>query len=156
MNTFDRIRLCWRILTKRTSTRAMQNPTDEMDITRKRDIKEMLHVSSTRGHSGFSTTWAAGLLVPLVKFEPIGPLSGELEEWVCIGDGVFQNTRCGRVFRSARLFNGQAYDIEGRVFRGPSGACYISRDSLTPIKFPYIPSTVYVDVNESLQQELAQ
>lgn len=156
MNVMERIKLSWQILTARTPSAAMNHadrelgdPTDEMDVAMKRDIKQMLHVFSSQGHSGFSAAWATSLLVPLIKFEPIRPLTGDPSEWVEVGDGVFQNNRCGRVFKNENLFNGQAYDMEGRVFREPSGACYTSRDSFTPIEFPYTPSTVYVDVTPS-------
>ena len=63
------------------------------------------------------------------------------------GDGVFQNNRCLRVFKDKNRFNGQAYDIEGRIFREPDGGCYTSSDSCVPVTFPYTPKREYVDVD---------
>jgi len=43
---------------------------------------------------------------------------------------------------------GEAYDINGKVFREPSGSCYTSFESRVPVTFPYTPTTEYVDVVE--------
>jgi hypothetical protein len=82
----------------------------------------------------------------LAMFEPIVPLTGEDWEWHEPSPGVFQNIRCSRVFKQADRFNGQAYDIEGRVFREPTGACYTGAESCVPVAFPYTPKTEYVNV----------
>jgi hypothetical protein len=81
----------------------------------------------------------------LLRYEPLGPLTGEPDEWVDHGY-CMQNNRCSHVFKQADRFDGQAYDIQGKVFREPSGACYTCSDSFVPITFPYTPTTVYVDV----------
>jgi len=109
------------------------------------NLLELLAVFSAQGHSGFSAGWCISSFEQLARFKPLGPLTGEPAEWMEIGTGVFQNVRCGRVFRSADRFGGQAYDIEGRVFRDPDGSCCTNSDSHVPITFPYTPTTVIVD-----------
>jgi hypothetical protein len=122
---------------------------DDMQREMNRGLLQMLAVFSAQGHSGFSASYAASVLEKLLRFQPLGPLTGSDEEWFDHGGGMFQNKRCGRVFKQADRFNGQAYDLDGRVFREPSGACYTNRDSMVPITFPYTPKTEYVDVPAS-------
>jgi hypothetical protein len=121
---------------------------DEMQSLMNRQLLQMVAVFSTHGHSGFSASYAVGVLEKLLRYQPLGPLTGGPEEWNEVGDGVYQNRRCSRVFKQADRFNGQAYDLDGRVFREPSGACYTNRDSMVPITFPYTPKTEYVNVPE--------
>jgi hypothetical protein len=83
----------------------------------------------------------------LLAYEPLGPLTGEPDEWNEVGPGVFQNNRCSHVFKDASQFDGQAYDLNAVVFREPNGACFINRDSRKVVTFPYTPKTVYVDVD---------
>jgi len=119
---------------------------DEMNRAMREHILRMIKQFSEEGHSGFSASYALSCLKRLLAWEPLSPLTGADDEWSEVGDGVFQNKRCSRVFKQADRFNGQAYDLDGRVFREPDGACYTSRDSLVPITFPYTPTTEYVDV----------
>lgn len=94
------------------------------------------------GHSGLSASMAMALFEKVARFEPLTPLTGEDDEWTDVGNGVFQNRRCPHVFKE----NGAAYDIEGVIFREPSGACFTSRDSRVPVIFPYVPTREYRDV----------
>lgn len=86
------------------------------------------------------------LFLKCAAYEPIMPLTGEDSEWVNVaeesGYPLWQNARCGRVFK---VGDGQAYDIYGRVFREPNGCGYTNIDSRVPVTFPYTPTTVYVD-----------
>jgi len=109
---------------------------------------ELLQVLADQGHCGGSINYAIETFATLARFKPLGPLTGEASEWMDHGNGVFQNIRCGRVFKQLDRFDGQPYDLNGQVFREPSGACYTNRESMTPIAFPYTPATVYVDVPE--------
>lgn len=102
-------------------------------------LLKLVDVFDAQGHSGSSGAYTISALKRLLAFEPLTPLQGTEEEWLECADGLFQNKRCGRVFRS----NGQAYDIEGIVFREPSGTCYTSWRSRTPVVFPYTPTTVF-------------
>ena len=107
-------------------------------------ILKMIEAFADEGHSGFSAGMAISIFSRLARFEPLSPLTGADDEWTEVGTGVFQNRRCSTVFKDET----GAYDIDGRVFREPSGACYTSRDSRVPVVFPYTPTTEYVDVDE--------
>lgn len=122
---------------------------DEMQLEMNRGLLQLLAVFAAQGHSGFSASYATSMLEKLMRFEPLGPLTGADEEWFDHGDGMFQNMRCGHVFKQADRFDGQAYDLDGRIFREPSGSCYTNRDSMVPITFPYTPKREYVDVPAS-------
>ena len=110
------------------------------------NVLEIAEVFASQGHSGFSAAFCADLLEKVLRHEPLGPLTGEDWEWNEVGLGVFQNNRCGHVFKDVNQFGGQAFDIEGRIFREPDGLCYTHRDSRVPVTFPYTPTREYVDV----------
>lgn len=109
---------------------------------------ELLAVLSHQGHSGGSIGFAIGFFKAMANFEPWGPLTGAESEWTDAFslDGTLQNIRCSHVFKDK---DGQAYDIEGRIFRDPSGSCYTNYDSRVPVTFPYTPKREYVDVEEA-------
>jgi hypothetical protein len=119
---------------------------DEMQEDICKHVLELLKVFSDEGHSGSTAPYTVNMFKKLAMFEPLVPLTGEDWEWNECGNGVFQNKRCSRVFKQADRFNGQAYDIEGKVFREPSGACYTGAESRVPVTFPYTPKTEYVNV----------
>lgn len=107
-----------------------------------KDVLELVRVFADQGHSGMSASFVTQLFGKLARYQPLSPLTGEDDEWNEVGEGVFQNKRCSTVFRE----NGEAYNIDGRVFREPSGVCYTNRDSRVHVSFPYTPTTEYVDV----------
>ena len=106
---------------------------------------KLIKVFADEGHSGFSAGMAVSLFEKLARFEPLSPLTGEDDEWTEVGDGVFQNKRCCHVFKNINENNGQAYDIEGKIFREPDGSCFTSRESRVLVTFPYTPKKEYVD-----------
>lgn len=113
------------------------------------NLLDLLRVMSMQGHSGFSASYLVTTFAELARHQPLCPLTGADEEWFHHGDGVYQNKRCGHVFKQPDVFDGQAYDLDGRIFREPSGATFTSRDSIVPITFPYTPKREYVDVPAS-------
>lgn len=121
---------------------------DEMQADMNRCILQLLAVFSLQANSGFSASYATSVVEKLMRFEPLSPLTGADDEWIDHGNGVFQNRRCSHVFKQPDLFGGQPYDLDGRVFREPSGACYTNWESMVPITFPYTPKREYVDVPE--------
>ena len=152
----DRVCLAWRILrarddntvahARRELAGSLRRTAHEMDRAMATHLIDMVRVFSAEGHSGFSASYAAGMLAPLLRHEPLGPLTGEPEEWTTLdyGDDMqAQNNRCGHVFLRA---DGTAYDTEGVIFREPSGLCFQSALSRVPITFPYTPKRVYADV----------
>ncbi|TGR83311.1 hypothetical protein EN866_34240, partial [Mesorhizobium sp. M2D.F.Ca.ET.223.01.1.1] len=114
-------------------------------------VMKMIEVFMGEGHSGMSAPIAISAFEKVARFQPLTPLTGEDDEWMEI-DGpsegnperavCYQNKRCPHVFKDAD----GPYDIEGRIFREPSGACFTSRDSRVRISFPYVPHHEYVDV----------
>jgi hypothetical protein len=107
-------------------------------------VMKMIKVFAEEGHSGFSAGAAISIFERVARFEPLTPLTGADDEWHEVGSGTFQNVRCSHVFKE----NGQAYDIEGRIFREPNGSCYTSYESRVNVTFPYSPKREYVDVPE--------
>ena len=105
-------------------------------------VMDLVKTFAGEGHSGMSASLAVNLFKQVASFEPLTPLTGEDEEWDDLGDGMYQNNRCSHVFRKG----GEVYDINGRVFCEPNGACFTSLDSRVPVTFPYTPSTEYIDV----------
>lgn len=121
---------------------------DGPDEWMQKNVVELLTVFSRQGHSGSSAACAAALFDKLVRYAPLLPLLGGDDEWMEVGPEVWQNIRCSHVFKEATRFNGQAYDIQGKVFIDADGVCYTSRDSFVLITFPYTPITEYVHVTE--------
>jgi len=113
------------------------------------NVLELLEVFANQGHSGSSAPYCIQMFSKLAMFEPLIPLQGTDDEWNEVSEGVWQNNRCSHVFKQTDRFDGQAYDINGKVFREPSGACYTGRESAVPVTFPYTPKTEYVDVPAS-------
>ena len=119
---------------------------DEMNEAMYDHLIHMVTEFANAGHSGFSASYAISHLEKLLRFEPIGPLTGESHEWNHVADDMWQNNRCGRVFMDSQ---GNAWDIEGRVFvNDADGTAYTSRDSRVFVTFPYTPTTEYIYVNE--------
>jgi hypothetical protein len=116
---------------------------DEMQDDIEKNVLDIVQIFADAGHSGSSGAYTLGILKRVLDFQPITPLTGDDSEWLEVGTGVFQNKRCGRVFRGK---DGKAYDIEGKVFRNADGSCFTSRDSRVYITFPYRPTTEFVDV----------
>lgn len=153
MNYLQRLQLCRRILREPLGNlfahadRELPKPEtdDTMQALMNAQLKELLLVFSTHGHSGSSASYAITILERLLRYAPIGPLKGTPEEWREATTDLLQNRRCSRVFKEKST--GLAYDIAGKVFREPSGACYTSRESRVTVTFPYTPTTVYVDVD---------
>lgn len=126
---------------------------DEMQKAICDHVLTLLDIFAAEGHSGSSAPYAIDLFSKLAKFEPVAPLTGEDWEWEDAGDGVFQNKRCSHVFKQADRFDGQAYDIDGKIFwewwtspeTGEKHKTYYTcRESFVPIVFPYTPVSEYV------------
>lgn len=116
-------------------------------------VMRLLDVFDGEGHSGSSAPYAINMFKQLASFEPIVPLTGEDWEWVEVSDGLFQNKRCGHVFKQPARFDGQAYDGEGIIFWDwcdplegedkPYKSYFTSADSAVPVTFPYTPKREY-------------
>jgi hypothetical protein len=104
-------------------------------------VLTLIETFSEEGHSGMSASIAISVFERVARFEPLTPLTGADDEWYEPTPGTFQNIRCPHVFKE----NGEAYDIEGRIFRDPDGSCFQSKDSRVPVTFPYTPKREYID-----------
>lgn len=153
----DKLALCWRILrstpndldqhaARELPSYVTDDADDQMQKLMNKQLQELVLVFGTHGHSGFSAQFAIAQLKLLLSFKPLRPLTGEDDEWL-VHDmpGCYaQNLRCGSVFKSSK--DGQAYNIDGRIFREPNGGTYTNKDSRVYITFPYNPKSEYVDV----------
>ena len=128
--------------------------TDEMQGMICEHVLELLKVFADEGHSGSTAPYTVNLFKKLAMFEPIAPLTGKDDEWIKHDYGVepsYQNKRRSSVFKDA---NGEAYDIDGKVFwewckrpldedeEGYPGekifkSYYTCRESRVPVTFPY-------------------
>lgn len=117
---------------------------DEMQKSICDGILDIMEVFSKQGHTA---NYTINLLLPLLKFEPLTPLTGEDSEWIAIPGGgsiTYQNKRCSRIFKDAE---GKAFDGEAVVFydvlEDGDKSYFTSSDSHKYIEFPYVPVTEY-------------
>lgn len=99
-------------------------------------VMKAVRLFAIEGHSGMSAGLVNHITSTVCMFKPLTPLTGDDNEWVEVGTGVYQNKRMSSVFKE----NGTAYWIDGRVFRGPSGVTYTSKESRVDIEFPWTPT----------------
>lgn len=74
---------------------------------------EILEKFFDQWDSGGAVHDVAPVLMRCIAGKPLAPLTGETDEWVDHGNGVFQNRRCSTVFKDPRFHDGKsAYDID--------------------------------------------
>lgn len=115
---------------------------DPMQERMNAHILKMVQLFSEEGHSGFSASYAIGILTKLLSFEPLTPLTGEDSEWMEVGTNMWQNIRCGHVFKDDQ----GARDAEGKIFEDETGMRFTSKDSAVAVEFPYSPKREIVKV----------
>jgi len=121
------------------------------------NVLELLEVFSNQGHSGSSAPYVLRIFKELASFKTITPIYGTDEEWVEVGDNMFQNKRLSTIFKEGK--DGTAYNIDGKIFYElhrdlESGMIYKSyftnSDSRVDVIFPYTPcDPEYVFVSNS-------
>ena len=149
MNTerIERLKLAWAILWDKDTglVRHVASEIGRIDLDVVLNCTNIARVFSLEGHSGASASIVIPWIEKALSWEPITPLTGEDDEWGDVsglsGRLLWQNKRCSRVFMDA---DGSCYDVQGRVFREPSGACYTNGNSRAAVVFPYVPHTEYV------------
>lgn len=153
MTLTERIRLAYRVLTFKPGN-IMAHAKRELGAGLDVEMKELILVFSSQGHSGASASITTHLLEKLLRYQPIGPLTGEPDEWMNVSEAAgrecWQNKRCSHVFKQADRFNGQAYDLDGIVWRDPEGHTFTNRESMVPVTFPYTPKREYRDAPADL------
>lgn len=143
----ERASLAWRILRGKDggiaahAKRELAYDKDALPM-----VLDVVRVFGTQGHSGGSAPITISLIGAILSYKPIGPLMGTDDEWMDVaemsGRPLWQNVRCGRVFREG---DGQAYDIDGIVWKEPDGGTFTNRESRVSVTFPYYPKTEYRD-----------
>lgn len=98
-------------------------------------VMRQARLFSIEGHSGTSASIASSITKKVCSFTPLMPLTGEDDEWNEVGEGVFQNSRMSSIFKE----NGEAYWLDGKVFREPSGVTYTNSESRVHVTFPFEP-----------------
>ena len=120
---------------------------DEWQKLINENIIEILTVFSEQGHSGTSAGYVRARLDKLLDWKPLGPLTGEDDEWIdgyeWSDDFAQQNRRCFSVFKDK---DGVAYDTSGYSFRDPAGGAFTCRMSYKPVTFPYVPVKERIDL----------
>jgi hypothetical protein len=120
---------------------------EEMQDAVGRSVFDVVAVFSLEGHSGFSAAYTVNFIEKALRFDPFSPLQGIDSEWTQVADDMWQNKRLSSVFKDG-IYE-RAYDIDGVVYREPSGACYTKGGARNYIEFPYVqPPTKYIDVDE--------
>jgi hypothetical protein len=123
---------------------------EDVNFCMREHLLRMVEEFSKEGHSGYSASYAIGLLEKLLSFKPLTPLTGEDSEWMEVyhddnGRPVHQNKRMSTIFKSETE---GAYDIDGIVFYDwytddvtgvPVKSYYTSFDSRVSVEFPYTP-----------------
>ena len=132
-----------------------EDSADEMNAAMTKDILQLIEIFSEQGHSGFSANYCISMFEKLARYETLGPITGEDDEWVDVGHyesrTIYQNKRASNVFKEVDE-NGttMAYQMDRYVFREPNGACFTrggedgSRFYIT--EWPYTPEHEYIDV----------
>jgi hypothetical protein len=104
------------------------------------NILEIVKAFAAQGHSEGSADYTSAILDRLLRYRPLTRLTGGEDEWVSVGDGVFQNKRRGSVFKARDRFDGQPYDINAKIFSDDGGKTWFTtRNSAAVITFPYMP-----------------
>lgn len=110
---------------------------DVMQAMVKTNVLELLKVFEKQGHSGSSAPYVLGLFRQLASHKPLGQLTGEDSEWIEVSSDVYQNIRCGAVFKEGK--NGQAYWLDGNIFRDQNGRTFTNQYSRVKVDFPWSP-----------------
>ena len=93
---------------------------------------EILEKFFDQWDSGGAVHAVAPVLQRLIAGKCLTPLTGEVDEWMEVADGVFQNKRVSSVFKDPRFHDGKmAYDID-------------AKDPRAAISFPYWPDRAEV------------
>lgn len=109
-------------------------------------VLHLLEIFSSQRHSGTTANYTLNMFNDLARFFPLTPLTGDEREWNRVGEDLWQNNRCSRVFKRSSK---KAHDIEGRVFQRPDGSHYYNAESSVDIEFPYTPKTEVVKIKST-------
>lgn len=113
---------------------------DPMNKAMHDHVMHMVEEFSKEGHSGFSASYALGILTKLLDWKPLTPITDEPDEWNDVSTDsdhiMYQHKRMSSVFKDGE--NGRAYDIDAVIFRrGKNGTTFTKGGYRHYIKFPY-------------------
>jgi hypothetical protein len=153
MNQFlERLALAWAILWNRDSplVEHVAKEIGRVDRDVVLNCVNIARVFSIEGHSGGSASIVIPWIQKALSWDVVAPLTGEADEWMDVselsGRPLWQNRRCGRVFKEE---DGSCYDVEGIVFVEKNGASYTQYPgSRTVVTFPYQPKREYKEAVE--------
>ena len=64
------------------------------------------------GHSGFTAEYEINMINRLLRQQNLTKLTLADDEFVEVADGLFQNKRDGRIFKSKDKFNGKPFNVD--------------------------------------------
>jgi hypothetical protein len=73
-------------------------------------VMKLIETFAEQGHSNNSAAITLALFDKLARFEPIGPITSDADEWVEVTEGMWQNKRRGTSF--SRDGGATWYDID--------------------------------------------
>ena len=80
-------------------------------------VEDLMKVFSEQAHSGFSAMYTLSIFDKVARFQALTPITNSSEEWLEVGDGLWQNRRVGSCFSED---GGKTYhniDEERSLFR---------------------------------------
>ena len=123
---------------------------DEYGLLVCSNAEEIMELIESQGHTGFSFSQLANILIRLLKEKPLFPITDNPDEWGTeadnyVGNTSLQNNRCGNIFKHS---DGTITDVERAVFvdtYNDNNSFWHSKradeivDKLFPITLPYMP-----------------
>jgi hypothetical protein len=119
---------------------------DPLNLAMRNYILKAVEDFSNQNFSGISAANAVTILSRILQVQPLVHLTGEDWEWVEVEQNLYQNIRCGSVFKNSA----SAWDINGKIFIDKDGGAFTSSESRVYISFPYMPNKEYVNIDYSL------
>jgi len=137
----------------KTITKAMddwnESYDNEMQKRMNDHILKMVDLFSEEGHSGTSASYAISRIKRLLCRKPLGPLTGEDDEWDEWSTDKYQNRRFSEVFKDGKA--GKGYWMKGKVFSDDGKTWYTNKNSRVYIDFPFdVPDEPeYIDLSKT-------
>jgi len=106
------------------------------------NLEELIKVFSKQEHSGFSASIVSGTFHRLTHWKPLSPITDDPEEWMEIGNNLYQSRRCPSVFATNELLRqGKAKDNSYYCKVDKNGRFYRDIKCSKIVRLPYYPPT---------------
>ena len=76
------------------------------------NVLEIVRKFCEMGHSGFSAEYEIDIIYKLLKQRNLTKLTLDDNEFVEMADGLFQNKRDSRIFKTKDKFNGKPFNVD--------------------------------------------